>query len=400
MSSDQHSTFGERLRRQRERAGKTRAVLGGLVGRSEEWVKHVENGRLLTPRLPMLLRLAEVLGVSDLGDLTGDQSVPVASVTKAAHPATPAVAAAMLAPSRRSTMDPSTLDVRNRVNRGWQVYRSSRTQRSDVGAILPGLITDARSAVRTLDGQERRAAYVDLARVYHLAQMFLAYQPAAELVWLAAGQGMAAAEGADNPLGIAAAAHYSAYVYRSANQLDAAEAIAAETAAQLDPTAGGEHLALWGQLHLGMAEDHAKVGRTGKAWKAFDDAGSAARAFDAGYIHPWLPFGGGGYLDRYAVKMEVELCRPGEAIGRSDAIDLDAMAFPIYKGPLLLDTARAYYQRREYSTVVLVLEQLVRVSAEYAASRPFARQALVELSGQKGVVGRGARELAAKVGIL
>jgi hypothetical protein len=39
----------------------------------------------------MLLRLTEVLGVADFADLTGDQSLPVASITKAAHPVTPAV---------------------------------------------------------------------------------------------------------------------------------------------------------------------------------------------------------------------------------------------------------------------------------------------------------------------
>jgi transcriptional regulator with XRE-family HTH domain len=58
----------------RERAGKSRAVLGGLVGRSAEWVKALETGRLLTPRLPMLIRLAEVLGIDDLSALTGDQA--------------------------------------------------------------------------------------------------------------------------------------------------------------------------------------------------------------------------------------------------------------------------------------------------------------------------------------
>ncbi len=58
-------SFGARLRYRRERVGKTRAVLGGLVGRSEEWVKAVETDRLLIPRLPMLLRLADVLGITN-----------------------------------------------------------------------------------------------------------------------------------------------------------------------------------------------------------------------------------------------------------------------------------------------------------------------------------------------
>ena len=76
-------TVGQRIRLRRERVGMTRPVLGGLVGRSWQWVRAVESGAILLPRLPMLLRLAEVLGVTNLADLTGDQSLPVASVTRA-----------------------------------------------------------------------------------------------------------------------------------------------------------------------------------------------------------------------------------------------------------------------------------------------------------------------------
>jgi transcriptional regulator with XRE-family HTH domain len=47
---------GQRIHYFRTRAGMTRAVLGGLVGRSAERVKAVESGRLLTPRLPLLVR--------------------------------------------------------------------------------------------------------------------------------------------------------------------------------------------------------------------------------------------------------------------------------------------------------------------------------------------------------
>ena len=40
MASGSHElTTGERIRRFRTRAGMSRAVLGGLVGRSAEWVK-------------------------------------------------------------------------------------------------------------------------------------------------------------------------------------------------------------------------------------------------------------------------------------------------------------------------------------------------------------------------
>ena len=63
----------------------SRPVLGGLVGRSAEWVKTVENDRLLTSRIPLLLRLVEVLKTNNLGLLTGEQKLASAAFTKEPH---------------------------------------------------------------------------------------------------------------------------------------------------------------------------------------------------------------------------------------------------------------------------------------------------------------------------
>lgn len=45
--------------------------------------KAVESGRLQPPRLSMLLRIAEVVGVADLSELTGDHRLSVAHFGKA-----------------------------------------------------------------------------------------------------------------------------------------------------------------------------------------------------------------------------------------------------------------------------------------------------------------------------
>lgn len=86
MDSLPELTFGQRLKVYRERSGKTRAVLGGLVGRSAEWVKAVETDRILPPRLPMLDRIARALkvDVSVLAVELGDRSVVVSGPE---HPA-------------------------------------------------------------------------------------------------------------------------------------------------------------------------------------------------------------------------------------------------------------------------------------------------------------------------
>jgi transcriptional regulator with XRE-family HTH domain len=81
-------TTGERIKHFRNRVGMTRTVLGGLVGRSAEWVKAVETGRLQVPRLPMLLKIARAVDVRDLAELTGDgHAVPVHAFVGEAHAA-------------------------------------------------------------------------------------------------------------------------------------------------------------------------------------------------------------------------------------------------------------------------------------------------------------------------
>ncbi|MFI5928242.1 helix-turn-helix domain-containing protein [Micromonospora sp. NPDC051543] len=392
------TSFGARLRAHRERAGKTRVVLGGLVGRSADWVKALESGRLLTPRLPMLLRLAEVLDVSDLAELTGDQSLPVASVTRAGHPGVDNVAAAM----QRTTVpagEPTPVGVlRGLVNQAWTLWHQSSTERTAVAVVLPGLLDDAGRSVRRLEGTERRAALVELARVYHLAQLYVAHQPYPELVWLAADRAMGAAQDADDPNAIAAAAWYYAHVYRSANQVDAAELVLVDAERLVDREAGAEPYARWAQLQLGRALGHAKAGRAGQAWRAWDAADAAAGRLGAGYAHPWLMFGPAACA-AYAVTLETDLCHAGEAVRRADSTNYSALPSRTRRAGHLIDAARAHLLRREEVAAVHLLGRALRESVDTVRHNPYSRSAAFELSSRPGTVGEDARELALAIGV-
>lgn len=176
-------SFGERLKYLRSRRGMTREVLGGLVGKSAEWVKAIENGRLQQPKLHMLLRLAEALRIRELSELTGDRSVPIRVFTGPGHPALSAVRAAI---NTIAWADgpPEPLDhLQARLDAAWRARHASPDHRTVLGAILPGLIRDAQRAVSFYEGTERRRAHAILAETYNLAQFFLAYQPAADLLW-------------------------------------------------------------------------------------------------------------------------------------------------------------------------------------------------------------------------
>jgi transcriptional regulator with XRE-family HTH domain len=391
-------SFGARLRRLRERRGMSRAVLGGLVGKSDEWVKAVESGRLQMPRLPMLLKLADVLGVADLADLTAGLSMPVASLSKASHDLAPTVADAMFAAPVVADREPDLAGLARRVDEGWQRWVNLPEQKSSVAVVLPDVLTEARAVVRALEGADRRRARAELARVYSLAQNFFAWQPAAELVWLAADRAMVAAEEADDPLAIAAAAWFYAVVYRSAGQVDRALATALEAAARLDPAAGVEQRARWGMLHLSAALSESTAGNAGNAWRHWDRADQAATALGRGYYHPWLRFGRAD-VDANAVWIENRLFRPGQALRRADALDLSAQPGPGVRALRLLDIAEAHQLLNERAGVVHMIGRAHRVSAETVRYSLFARAALLDLSERRTSVRDDARELAAAIGI-
>lgn len=391
-------TFAQRLRALRERSGKTRAVLGGLVGRSGEWVKALETGRLLTPRLPMLLRLAEVLDVDDLAELTGEQSLPVATITKAGHEATPAVAEALRAPARRVDQPPDLTALSAKVDQGWQLWHRSDRERTTIAALLPDLLGEARTAVRHR-GAERRRALVELTRVYHLVQLFMAFQPSEQLVWLAADRAMQAAQDADDPEAMATAAWYYSHVYRSSGQHDAAEQVAREGLAELDPAAGVEQLVRWGQLHLAVALANAAAGKDGVARRHWDDASRAADRLGAGYAHPWLMFGRAA-VDAYAVQIEADLFQLGAAARLVERYEHQALPSRTRRASYLIQAARAHFMKREQVATVHLLGWALRESVETVRHSTFARTASLELMDQRGPVGKDARELALALGTI
>jgi transcriptional regulator with XRE-family HTH domain len=81
--------IGQRVKLLRERAGMSRPVLAGLVGKSPEWVKSVEMGRILSPRPAVLAQLAKALKVPVQTLIAEVDQVVLAPGP--GHPALPAV---------------------------------------------------------------------------------------------------------------------------------------------------------------------------------------------------------------------------------------------------------------------------------------------------------------------
>jgi transcriptional regulator with XRE-family HTH domain len=399
---------GDRIRHFRDRAGMSRPVLGGLVGKSPEWVKAVESGRLQPPRLPMLLRIAEVLGVSDLSALTGDHRLSVAHFGNARHESLGAMSRALTEYSigPRQDDDPATAqDLSLRVRDAWDMWHGSKRQRTAISVVLPELLRDGRDSARRLDGTDRRHALVALAETYHLTQLFLSFQPCPDLIMLCGDRAMTAAQDADDPLAIAGAAWYLNHVFRDAGEQPAARIEIASAAARLlRPDHSSEDLARWGLLQLACALSYAKTGHAGDAWRHWDDASRAARTLGRDYAHPYLIFGP-GMVDAYAVTMNTDLMQAGHAIRQAGRLDLAAMPSSTRRSFHLIESARARSVRTRSNrpdpvAIVTLLQRAWDESPDTARYNFFARSYVSEAADSDDRMVRGqAKVLANAIGI-
>jgi transcriptional regulator with XRE-family HTH domain len=401
---------GERIQILRERKGLTRPVLAGLVGMSASWLKGIERGTRLPPRLPLLVKLAEALAVGDVAVLAGTDmdlggaSVPVGSFARIPHDAVPAIRDAvrdplLVIPAGAAVPDVAALAAQ--AADGWLIWHQSAEHRTDVGRVLPRLITDARIAARTAQGAEKRAASAVLADVYALVQHEVVWASETELTWTAADRAMSAAQDADQPLALAGAAWTLGMVQRSAGDTDGALDLATGAAALLEPRLedGTDELrAMYGALQLHAATTAARAGRDGDAWRHWDAAEAAARRI-GGYYHPWTMFGTAN-VKLHAVSISADLSRSGEAHGHAERVDPDEIPSRERRGRLGVEIARAYHQRRDYPAALHWLETAYATSHDSVQYSPTARQMTADTVDHGGpLISRRARSLAGSIGL-
>jgi transcriptional regulator with XRE-family HTH domain len=387
--------FGQRLQILRTRRGLTRDQLGGLAGRSGSWVKGVETGRLKTPKLEVVLRLAEILRVRDLSDLTGDQSVHVDLFTGPGHPRLPEVKAAVDAfPLGARREAPPAAHLRARLARAWSARHSAPNHRDVIGALLPDLIRDAQAAVRQAEtGADRRAAHAILAEVYSLSQFFVAYQPDAPLLWRVAERGLIAAQESEDPHAIGVAAWLAAQAHRDSGpgHFDAADEVTQQTLAYLDPLlpdATADVLAITGALTFEAGYTAARRGETGTAWRHWDQARDMAARLPEGYYHP-------------AVTIAVELHQGGESVRQAAAADAVVIPSRPRRARHRIEEARGYHLDGQPDVALATLAQAHEAAPETIRYNGYAKRIVLEETEAKSPARRRrASDLAVKLGLL
>lgn len=396
---------GSRIRQARERSGISRRVLGGLVGRSPEWVKAVESGRLQTPKLHMLTKIAGALDISDLAELTGNgEAVSISRYAIGpAHGALNDVRAALM--DYRLSSDTRPVDLahlRERLAAAWHLRHSSPDHRTQVGAVLPNLIRDAQRAVRARWGEERRNARRALAGVYQLADFYVAYQPAPELVWLVADRAVTEGQDADDPYAMAAGAWALVQALRESGRWDEAISVAHDGAAQLEPymeSASADWRGMVGALRAENALTCARKGRHGDAWRYWESAYEIARKLGPSYRHVQSSFSL-PIMQANALSLGVDLRRNGEALNAARRLDPDDIVSIPRRSRHLIEVARAYAANGENAAMLETLARAERTAPETVRFNGFARDLALKLldhppTGEQ----RAVRELATKIGI-
>ncbi|MFE9658630.1 helix-turn-helix domain-containing protein [Streptomyces sp. NPDC005955] len=381
---DEPIAFGQRLRMLRMRRGLSRPQLGGLTGYSAEWVKKLESGQRSVPRLPVVLRLAEVLRVRDLTELTGDQHSCLPLFAGAGHARLGEVKAAVDAyPLSTQHQAPPVDHLASRVTRAWTARHSSPHHREVIGALLPGLILDAQLAVRQADrADQRRAGQAVLSEVYSLAQFFVAYQPDAALLWRVAERALIAAQESEDPHAIGVAAWLATQAHRDGGpaHFDAADAINRGTLAFLEPLlpdAPDTVLAITGALTFEVGYTAACRGETGTAWRYWDTARAMADRLPWDYYHPITSFSR-AVMGAHAVTVAVELRAGNESVRHAAATDTSAIASRPRRARHWIEAARGYHLDGQPDAALAMLKEAHRSAPETVAYNGYAKRIVLE----------------------
>ncbi|MFG2671145.1 helix-turn-helix domain-containing protein [Streptomyces sp. NPDC048445] len=381
--------FGHRMQILRTKRGMSRPVVAGLLGMSPSWVKQVERGEIGMPRLPVVLRIAELLRVRNLSDLTGDQSAPVDLFIGPGHSRLPAVRDAVNALSWGGDRQaPAAEHVAARLAKAWAARHRAANHRQVLGELLPDLIRDAQLTVRQADtAGERRAGQAVLSEVYSLSQFFVAYQPDSALLWRVAERGMVAAQESEDPHAIGVAAWLAAQAHRDTgpDHFDAADVMTLEALGHLErflPDADERTTAITGALQFEAGYTAARRGESGAAWGWWDKARATARRLPATYYHPITSFSQ-AIMGAHAVTVAVELRAGGESVRQAVAADSTAIPSRPRLARHRIEEARAYQLDGQAETALATLEKAHEAAPETIKYNGYARRIVLEETESK-----------------
>ncbi|MCX5341742.1 helix-turn-helix domain-containing protein [Streptomyces atratus] len=361
--------LGDTLRRLRRLSGLTQEALAGRAGVSADVVRHLEQKRKHSARLPTLHALSKGLGV-ELTSLLGDPP-GVPSTGETDPPQLVAVRRAIMPPLFAPPTEPtdaaslSLSAVRAEIADAWTLYHGAEFGR--LMDLLPGIIADARlvSSVGTAD--ERAAGQAALGKALQLGGHLAIRLGKTDLALSSLERAIAAAGASSDPLLAPMVSNSVAWAYQRQNRLDDAThlAIHAADGVEREHATNASGVRVWGGLLMSAATSYARSGDYDRA----DEMMRVSEAAAGRLIK--LPSPEDSRLvsvfSRSSVRIErvrlaVQYGRPEEALALAKGMRLSTDTPPSWRTWLLLDVARAHTDTGNTEGALKALESLRRVA--------------------------------------
>ncbi|MFF9901261.1 helix-turn-helix domain-containing protein [Streptomyces longispororuber] len=382
MSTDYELlTIGQRIKWLRERRGMSQPALGGLIGRSENWVYKAEHDRMPVDRVPVLLALCRALRCS-MEDLTGGY-VSGAASGNAEHQHVPAIRQALSLPSSMLPLrveGVSANDFTEAVTDAWTVYETREKGRyQHVGERLPNLLRQGHAALRDAPSQDEQPILRQLISLYGLHQIWLRRVGENTLARVAADRGLALADNAGDPALLAAAAWNLCCVLTSAGDVADSLELARQIIAQCKPgeDASPEHWSAYGALHLQGAVAAVRATRP-VAWDLYRGAQQAVQRVGGDRNH-WHTCFGPTNVAMHEVHLKAEEGDATEALRAADTVEVNPDLPLERRTRYLIEVMNLNRVQRDDYATVHILSKLRKQSPEEIMFSPLVREAVANL---------------------
>jgi transcriptional regulator with XRE-family HTH domain len=402
-------TIGQRVAYYRRRRGLSQDVLAGLVGKTTEWLRKVENNRAELDRLSVIRLVAAALDVS-LADLIGEPSLFDWSDTSGRQ-TIPALRAALhdyrhLTPAivRAADEDPPSLQaLEQEIADIWDRYQ--RSEYATLARRLPYLIHECLTASRAFDGNDGQRAQALAAYVHQVATLFLTKLGEADLAWIAASRGLAAANASNDHVVIGSLSRAAAHALVSIGEYQQALGLASAAAQFLEPRLSRptpKLLSVYGSLHLVCAIASAREEDRQATDTHIAEADESATRLGGDANHLWTAFGPTNVkIHQVSVAMEFGDVQRAIEIGPT----VDTTALPIERRVRhSIEVARAFTRWNRVDDALRTLlsaeqvapdqvryHRLSRMVVREILLRPRVPRTAIDLSTRMGVRAAGHR---------
>ena len=402
MTIDRDVTIGERLAKLRLRRQLTQEQLAEHAGLSVDLVRKLEQGRRQTARLSTLNALARALDV-ETSVLVGQPTtfepadgVDPPSLLALRQAVTPT--SDFLGSDENVEDPPGIADLQASLRFTERIRREGKL--SEIAALLPQLITDARAATRAYHGENRAIAYAVLSEAYQVAATTLAAFGKEDAGFTALERSMAAAKQSNDPRLEIVGVSCLSWIFTKQGRLVDAERVAVAMAEKIEPSfrSAPIDLSLWGILLLRGASAAVRAERGDTAEELLSLATAAAARIGVDRLDYATPFGptNAGVA---AVNAYVDMGKPDKALSQARRLTHVDSLPPTWLARHYLDRALAHAEMDRDSEAARDLLAAERTAPEWMRYHSTSRHLVAELRERERRRSSPIRDLAVRLEI-